>query len=197
VLHLDESDVRAVLHWDQLIPAMESALAAFSAGRVIQPVRNMITIEEGRRYLGVMPCAAEAAMGLKLVSFYPGNAGTAFPTHLAMILLFDPDTGQPLALMDGRLITEMRTAAVSAAVTKRLASPGSRTLALLGSGVQAKAHLEALSRVRRFDDVRVWSRTPGHARRFAAEHGARAMDAESAVRGADVVVAATNALERF
>jgi thiomorpholine-carboxylate dehydrogenase len=195
VVHLDESDVRAVLHWEQLIPAMESALAAFSAGRVIQLVRNMITIEEGRRYLGIMPCATEAAMGLKLVSFYPGNAGTAFPTHLAMILLFDPDTGQPLALMDGRLITEMRTAAVSAAVTKRLAAPGSRTLALLGSGVQAKAHLEALSRVRRFDDVRVWSRTPGHARRFAAEHGARAMDAESAVRGADVVVTATNALE--
>jgi thiomorpholine-carboxylate dehydrogenase len=174
---------------------MERALAAFSAGRVIQPVRNMITIEEGKRYLGVMPAVTEAAMGLKLVSFYPGNAGTTFPTHLAMIMLFDPRTGQPLAIMDGRLITEMRTAAVSAAVTKRLAAQGSHTLALLGSGAQAKAHLEALSLVRRFDDVRVWSRTPEHARRFAAEHGAQAMDAESAVRGADVVVTATNALE--
>jgi thiomorpholine-carboxylate dehydrogenase len=91
--------------------------------------------------------------------------------------------------MDGRLITEMRTAAVSAAVTRRLASP-----ALLGSGVQAGAHLEALSRVCRFEEVRVWSRTPEHARRFAAAHGARAMDAEAAVRGADVVVTATNAL---
>jgi hypothetical protein len=87
---------------------------------------------------------------------------------LAMILLFDPGTGQPLAIMDGRLITEMRTAAVSAAVTKRLASAESRVLALLGSGVQAKAHLEALSQVRRFAEVRVWSRTPEHARRFAA-----------------------------
>jgi thiomorpholine-carboxylate dehydrogenase len=151
MMHLDEADVRAVLTWDPLIPAMEAALAAFSAGRVIQPVRSMITIEEARRYLGVLPAATEDAMGLKLVSFYPGNRGTVHPTHLAMILLLDPATGQPLARMDGRLITEMRTAAVSAAVTKRLASPDSQVLALLGSGVQAKAHP-------------IWRRSP----RFAA-----------------------------
>jgi ornithine cyclodeaminase/alanine dehydrogenase-like protein (mu-crystallin family) len=89
----------------------------------------------------------------------------------------------------------MRTAAVSAAVTKYLAAPGSRVLALLGSGVQAKAHLEALSHVCKFDEVRVWSRTPEHAENFAREHGAVAVDAESAVRGADVVVTATNARE--
>src|SRR5439155_1087033 len=83
-------------------------------GHVLQPVRNMLTIEEGRRYLGVMPAVAEEAMGAKLVSFYPGNAGTALPTHMAMVLLFRPETGEPLAVMDGRLITEMRTAAVSA-----------------------------------------------------------------------------------
>jgi len=195
VMYLDEPAVRAALRWDQLIAEMEAALTALSQGRVIQPVRNTITIEEGKRYLAVMPAVAENAMGLKAVSFYPGNAGTALPTHLAMILLFRPDTGEPLAVMDGRLITEMRTAAVSAAVTKYLASPDSRVLALLGSGVQAAAHLEALSQVRRFDEVRVWSRTPGHAQRFAREHGARAMDAESAVRGADVVVTATNAAE--
>jgi ornithine cyclodeaminase/alanine dehydrogenase-like protein (mu-crystallin family) len=195
VMHLDEAAVRAVLRWDPLIAAMEAALTALSQGRVIQPVRNVITIEEGKRYLAVMPAVAEDAMGLKAVSFYPGNAGMALPTHLAMILLFRPDTGEPLAVMDGRLITEMRTAAVSAAVTKHLASPDSRVLALLGSGVQAKAHLEALSQVRRFEEVRVWSRTFEHAERFAREHGARAMDAESAVRGADVIVTATNALE--
>ena len=76
MMHLDEAAVRAVLTWGTLIPAMETALSAFSAGRVIQPVRSMITVEEGRRYLGVMPAAAEDAMGLKLVSFYPGNRGT-------------------------------------------------------------------------------------------------------------------------
>ncbi len=195
VMYLDEQAVRAALRWDQLIAEMEAALTALSQGRVIQPVRNTITIEEGKRYLAVMPAVAEDAMGLKAVSFYPGNAGTALPTHLAMILLFRPDTGEPLAVMDGRLITEMRTAAVSAAMTRYLASPDSRVLALLGSGVQAAAHLEALSQGCRFDEVRVWSRTPAHAQRFAREHGARAMDAESAVRGADVVVTATNAVE--
>jgi ornithine cyclodeaminase/alanine dehydrogenase-like protein (mu-crystallin family) len=194
--YLDEASVRAVLCWDPLIAAMEQALAAFSAGQVIQPVRNMLTIEEGRRYLGIMPAVAEGAMGLKLVSFYPGNAGTGIPTHSAMILLFRPDTGEPLAVMDARLITEMRTAAVSAAATRRLASPESRILALLGSGVQAGAHLEALSRLRRFDEIRVWSRTSEHARRFAEAHGVRATpDAESAVRDADVIVTATSAQE--
>jgi thiomorpholine-carboxylate dehydrogenase len=195
VMHLDEDAVRAVLRWDPLIACMEAALTALSRGRVIQPVRNVITIEEGKRYLALMPAVAEGAMGVKAVSFYPGNAGTALPTHLAMILLFRPDTGEPLAVMDGRLITEMRTAAVSAAVTKYLAAPDSHVLAILGSGVQAAAHLEALSLVRRFDDVRVWSRTPDHAKRFAEKHNARSMDAESAVRGADVIVTATNSLE--
>jgi thiomorpholine-carboxylate dehydrogenase len=195
VMHLDEADVRAALRWDELIAAMEVALAAFSAGSVLQPVRNMLTIEEGKRYLGIMPAVAEAAMGAKLVSFYPANAGTNVPTHMAMVLLFSTETGEPLAVMDGRLVTEMRTAAVSAAVTRRLASPDSRVLAILGSGVQAKAHLEVLRELYPFDEVRVWSRTPEHARRFAEEHGVTAMDAESAVRGADVVVTATNAEE--
>ena len=191
---LDESSVRAVLRWDPLIDAMERALAEFSAGEVIQPLRAMITIEESKRYLGVMPAVAKTAMGLKMVSFYPGNEGTNVPTHMAMILLFRADTGEPLAVMDGRLITEMRTAAASAAVTRRLASPESRVLALIGSGVQAGAHLEALGRVRAFDEVRVWSRTRENADRFASEHGARATaDAESAVRGADVIVVATSA----
>src|SRR6266851_5263570 len=143
MMHLDEAAIRAVLRWDALIAAMEPALAAFSSGQVLQPVRNMLTIEEGKRYLGIMPAVTQEAMGLKLVSFYPGNAGTGVPTHLGIILLFRPDTGEPLAVMDGRLITEMRTAAVSAAVMKHLTPPESHVLALLGSGVQASAHLEA------------------------------------------------------
>ena len=195
VMYLNEADVRAALRWDELIAAMEGALADFSAGHVVQPVRNWLTIEEGNRYWGIMPAAAEDAMGLKLVSFYPCNAGTDVPTVMAMVLLVQPDTGQPLAVMDGRTITAMRTAAVSAAVTRRLASPESRVLTLLGSGVEAASHLEALTRVREFDEVRVWSRTPAHAQAFAVRHGARAMDAESAVRGADVIVTATPARE--
>ena len=196
-LTFSEGDVANVLKYEQLIPAMEKALSDFSAGRVIQPVRNLLTIEEGKRFLGIMPAVTQNAMGAKLVCFYPKNAGTGVPTHLAMIMLFEPETGQPLACMDGRLITEMRTAAVSAAVTKYLAPEKSRILTLLGSGVQAEAHMQALRRVCQFDEVRVWSRTPEHAIRFATRHGARAMAIESAVQGADVIVTATSASEPF
>ncbi|MBV9623546.1 MAG: ornithine cyclodeaminase family protein [Acidobacteria bacterium] len=189
----EEMEIRAALDWRELIAAMEKALAEFSAGRVIQPLRSIVTIEEESRYLGLMPAVTPEAMGLKAVTFYPSNASSAIPTHMAVVLLFRPDTGEPLAIMDGRLITEMRTAAVSAAVTNRLASPDSHVLALLGSGVQARSHLEALAQVRKFDDVRVWSQTPENARRFAEQYGVRATDAESAVRGADVVVVATTA----
>jgi thiomorpholine-carboxylate dehydrogenase len=195
VLYLDEEQVRALLQWDELIPAMENALAQFSLGQVVQPVRNMLTVEEGKRYLGIMPAVADEAMGAKLVSFYPGNEEKGIATHHAMILLFRPDTGEPLAVMDGRLITEMRTAAVSAAVTKYLAAPEAHVLALVGSGVQADAHLQALSRVRHFDEIRVWSRTAAHADRFAGQHRAKAMPIAEAVRGADVIVTATNALQ--
>src|SRR5262245_47211876 len=88
VMYLDEDSIRGLLRWDRLIAAMEEALADFSLGRVLQPVRNMLTIEEGKRYLGIMPAVAADAMGVKLVSFYPQNAGSGIPTHMAMILLF-------------------------------------------------------------------------------------------------------------
>jgi thiomorpholine-carboxylate dehydrogenase len=195
MLTLTDADVAALLTYDRLIPAMERALAAFSMGEVVQPTREMLTIEEGKRYLGVMPAVGAKTMGAKLVAFYPGNAEAGLDTHFATILLFETAHGRPLAAIEGRLITEMRTAAVSTAVTKRLARPGARSLALLGAGVQAKAHLEALRTLFRFDDVRVWSRTPARARDFAQAHGARAMAIEDAVRGADVVVTATHALD--
>jgi len=193
VRFLDDAAVRDALRWDTLIPAMEDALAALSSGRVNQPVRNWMTVEEGNRYWGVMPAIGAEAMGIKLVSFYPRNADIGVPTVMAIVVLFSARTGEPLAVMDGHTLTAMRTAAVSAAVTKRLSSPDSRILALLGSGIEAASHLDALRQVRTFDEVRVWSRTPEHAARFAAQHGATAMDAESAVRGADVIVTATPA----
>lgn len=134
-------------------------------------------------------------MGIKMVTYYPGNAGTELPTHMAIIALFDPKTGEPLALMDGRYITEMRTAAVSAVATDALAAPDAKVLTLLGAGVQGRAHLEALQHVRKFEEIRVWNRTPERAERFAKEHGVKAMTLEAAVRDADVVVAATSAHE--
>jgi thiomorpholine-carboxylate dehydrogenase len=181
---LDEHEVRKHLQWEALIAAMENALIEFSAGRVQQPVRRLLSIERHGGFFGVMPAVSADAVGAKLVTFYPGNAARGVPTHLAVILLFAPETGEALALLDGRLITEMRTAAVSAAATKALATPDAGVLAILGSGVQARAHVEALRRVRAFREIRVWSRTPAHAERFAEE---------DAVRGADVIVTATAA----
>jgi thiomorpholine-carboxylate dehydrogenase len=138
-----------------------------------------------------MPVVTRGGMGAKLVAFFPKNAASGRPTHLGTIVLLDTDSGSPLAVLDARLITEMRTAAVSAAVTRYLAPANARVLALVGSGVQAHAHLEALRHVCRFEEIRVWSPTAAHAQRFAVQHGARAMELEAAVRGADVIVTAT------
>ena len=135
-----------------------------------------------------MPAYTGTALGTKLVAFYPHNTGV--PTHHATILLFKPETGEPLATMDGRLITEVRTAAVSAVATERLAKPNSSVLGIIGSGVQARSHLEALRLVRDFGEVRVWS--PNRSVEFARERGVHAAaSAEEAVQGADVVVTAT------
>lgn len=191
---LKEEQVREHLPMTKLIPAMEKALIDFSAGRVTQPVRSVISINtaEATGFLGLMPAFTPDGLGLKAVTFYPSNSERGIPTHMATIFLVDPQTGTPLAIMDGRLITEMRTAAVSAAATKLLASLDAKVLAILGSGVQARSHLEALRLVRQFDEIRVWSPTLAHAKQFAQEIGAMAMPAEQAVRDADVIVTVTS-----
>ncbi len=192
VAYYDSEQVRQVLRMADLIPAMERALVDFSAGRVVQPVRNMLKAEPAGGFFAAMPAIAPDGIGTKLVSFFPGNAEKGLHTHHAIIALFDGASGTPLAVMDGGLITEMRTAAVSAAATKAMADPGAKVLAILGSGVQARSHVEALGLVRDFTEIRVWSRTPGHAEAFAREVGAAAMSAQAAVEGADVVVTATS-----
>jgi len=187
LLILSEEAVRGLLRMEDLIPAMEGALAALSRGHVVQPVRVMLPVAEHGGFFGLMPAYA-GALGAKLVTLYPNNQGV--PTHHAMILLFKPETGEPLVIMDGRLITEMRTGAVSAVATRLLARPDASVLAILGAGVQARSHLEALRHVRPFREVRVWS--PRNAKTFAERFGLTAApSAEQAVRGADVVVVAT------
>jgi ornithine cyclodeaminase/alanine dehydrogenase-like protein (mu-crystallin family) len=168
---------------------MEHALADFSSGEVVQPVRTILPVADHQGFFGLMPAYAGGALGAKLVTFYPQNKG--IHTHHATILLFKPETGEPLVSMDGRLITEVRTAAVSAVATKYLARSDASVLALIGSGVQARSHLEALRLVRGFEEVRVWS--PRNAGAFARQFdGVRATaSAEEAVRDADVVVTAT------
>src|SRR5213082_925680 len=193
-LFLNEEQVRQHLRLADLIPAMEKALIDFSAGKVIQPVRSVIKVDVAAAtgFLGLMPALTPSGLGLKAVTFYPSNTERGIPTHMATIFLVDPETGAPLAVMDGRLITEMRTAAVSAAATKLLAPPDAKVLAILGSGVQARSHVEALRLVRNFEEIRVWSPTKEHAERFAKEIGATATSVEQAISGADVIVTATN-----
>ena len=174
-----------------LIPAMASALADLSSGKAVQPVRMALPVADHKGFMGVMP-AYNGALGAKIVTFYPNNKG--IHTHNGVILLFRPETGEPIAMIDGRLITEMRTAAASAVATDLLARQETAVLSILGSGVQAHSHLEALRLVREFSEVRVWS--PRNGKLFADVHdGVRVTDtAEEAVRGADVIVVATSSL---
>src|SRR5438876_9000528 len=191
-LFINEEQVRQHVRMADLISAMEKALIDFSARKVTQPVRSVIKVDPPGGFLGLMPALTPDGLGLKAVTFYPSNVERGIPTHMATIFLVDPQTGTPLAIMDGRLITEMRTAAVSAAATKVLAFPAAKILAILGSGVQSRSHAEALQLVRNFEEIRVWSPNKSHAEQFAKEIGAKTMSAEAAVRDADVVVTATS-----
>lgn len=197
---LTEQHVASLLSMDDLIQAMTSALARFSAGEVQQPVRTVLSVGPQKAWFGVMPaCAAEPPqLGAKLVSVFGDNLKKGLPSHLATILLFDPDTGALMAVMDGRFITEARTAAVSAVSAQALARPDASRLAILGTGVQARSHLEALAGVRRLADVRVWSPQARNRERFVAEMSGTVAapitacdSADAAVRDADVVVLVT------
>ena len=184
-----------------LIAAMEAALARFSAGEVLQPVRSVLTVGPTKAYFGLMPAYVPnpGSLGAKLVTVFADNPSKHLPSHLATILLLDPETGALQAIMDGRYITEARTAAVSAVSARFLAKRDASTLAIIGSGVQARSHLEALAEVRQLTDVRVWSPKVLSRERFVSDVSGhvsvsvRATNtAEDAVRGADLIVLATS-----
>ena len=194
-LIISEQEIASVLKYEELIDVMQDALIEYSKGKILQPDREMLPVESQLRYFAAMPAASEKIMGAKLVSFFPKNAAKNIHTHMAMIVLFDVENGQPLAVMDGRLITEMRTAAVSAAITRKIVSPEAASLALVGSGVQAGAHFEALSTIFPLKDIRVWSRNFENAELFASRYAARALNLQDAVTDAEIVVCATAARE--
>ena len=195
-MYVSESEVRAVLSYEALIPAIRQALIDYSAGLVIQPPRTIMragNAEDDRNgWFATMPVIAGDVMAVKNVTFYPGNDELALPTHMAIIELLRRSTGEPLAVMDGRLITEMRTAAVSAVALAALAPASARSLGILGSGVQARSHLQAFRQVMpSFTDVRIWSRNPANAERLASEAAARTTSIEEAA-SADVVLTVTS-----
>ena len=191
----NEAAIAGVLEWPALIDTIERAMISFSAGDVVQPVRQMLPVPGQDAFMGAMPAIGEA-MAVKVVTLYHGNAGTGIPTHQATILVFDKDNGSPVAVLDGRLITEMRTAAGSAAAARKLSVPSPEAVTIMGSGVQARAHANALAAVRPLGELRLWARTETAGRAAAEEIGAVFVaDAEAAVRDADIVACTTSATE--
>jgi ornithine cyclodeaminase len=151
------------------IEVMADVLRAMTEGQAILPLRTVIPLPQGRGAFASMPSVLSQpdALGIKVITVYPANHGTEFDSHQGAVLLFEPEHGSLVAIMDASSITAIRTAAVSAVATRLLARQGSRWLAILGSGVQAETHLEAMTLVRPIQRVSVWSRSSDHARQFA------------------------------
>lgn len=199
---VDQEAVAELLPMRDCIEAVREALTALGRGEAVQPLRSVMWLPDHSGALGMMPgyLGDPKVLGMKVVSVFPGNEGTDLDSHQGMVVLFEPDTGRPAALVDATEITAVRTAAASGVATDALARADARSLALLGSGTQARTHLEAMAVVRNLEEVRVWSRTPGHAERFADAHRHRidahlqvSGSAEEAVRQADIVCTTTSA----
>ena len=199
VLILGEADVRRLLPMDECIDLMAEALAGLERGNLSMPLRSVFRPPGARSLMGLMPAYRDGgggAYGLKAICVFPDNPARGLDTHQGAVLLFDGETGELRAALNASAITEIRTAAVSAVATRLLAREDARELAILGAGVQARSHVEAMQAVRDFERVRVWSRTDEHARVLAEETGATAVaTAEEALRGADVVCATTSSRE--
>ena len=190
MLVLSQAEVARLLDVDQLLDALERAFVELSAGRASVPPRIAAFSEHG--LLGAMPGYVDGVLAAKLVTLFPDHE----PSHQALIAVFDAETGTPTAVMDGTHITAVRTGGGSAVATRALARDDARVLTILGGGVQGRSHLDAVGRVRDFQEVRIASRNPEHAHAFAEETGATAVDTfEEAVAGADVVCACTSAAE--
>ena len=198
---LTEEHVRSVLPMAELIACMESALGRFSSGEVQQPIRTVLNVGPQKHWWGLMPAYVNQPpiMGAKIVTVFDTNTDRGLHTHQAVIVLLDPGTGTLRAVMDGRYITEARTGAVSAVSARYLSRAAASTLAIIGTGVQARGHLDAFTEVRQLQEVRIWSPKRASRERFVKEvqphagvplHAAES--AEEAVRGADLIVLATS-----
>jgi ornithine cyclodeaminase/alanine dehydrogenase-like protein (mu-crystallin family) len=193
---LDEHEVTQLLPMRECIDAMEEVLTSLARGELFQPLRWAARPPEQPTLIGLMPAyraKPEPTYALKAVVVSPGNSERGLDPHQGTVTLFDGETGVVRAVMNASAITAIRTAAVSAVATRALIRADARTLAILGAGFQAGAHLEALRAVHDWERIVMWSRTPGRAARFDGVE--EAASAEDAVRAADVVVTVTSARE--
>ena len=203
MLVIKGSEVAEILTMESCIAVMETVLAELSEGEAVQSLRQVVPLQE-RNVLGLMPgyLRQEGVAGAKIISVFPGNHGAGLPSHQGIVSVFDAATGVLLALVDGQSITAIRTAAVSAAATRLLAREEAESLAILGTGEQARSHLEAMLQVRDITRAKVWGRTPAKAREFADVMSSRwsieitaAPSVQDAVRDADIICTVTAASE--
>lgn len=199
LLVLSQQDVEQLLDMEGCIEAMAEALASLARGEVHVPLRVVVRPDGEDTFLGLMPAhrgGGAPLYSLKTVCVFPDNPERGLDAHQGTVTLFDGETGETRALLNASAVTAIRTAAVSAVATRLLAREDARELAILGAGVQARSHLEAMRLVRDFDRVRIFSPTPAHAKTLAKSGGAQAVEtAQEAVQGADVVVTATSSVD--
>jgi ornithine cyclodeaminase/alanine dehydrogenase-like protein (mu-crystallin family) len=199
ILVLNQEEVEQLLDMEGCIEAMAEALSSLARGEVHVPLRAVVRPPGEDTFIGLMPAhrgGGAPLYSLKTVCVFPDNPKRGLDAHQGTVTLFDGESGETTAVMNASAITAIRTAAVSAVATRLLAREDARTLGILGAGVQARSHLEALRLVRDFDRVRIFSPTAAHAEALAREAGAEAVGtAEEALRGADVVVTATSSVE--
>jgi ornithine cyclodeaminase len=205
LLVLSAPDVHELLRYPDCVAVMRSALSALAAGQADQPLRVIIRPAGAAGLMGLMPAylaGGEAAYGLKAVTVTPGNPAAGLDAHQGVVLVSDGPTGVPVAVLNASAITEIRTAATSVLATDLLARPGAGDLAVIGTGVQARAHIRAFSQTRELRRIRVAGRDPARAAKFAAALAPEIAvpvtacpDAAAAVAGADIIVTATSSAE--
>jgi ornithine cyclodeaminase len=199
---IDGEEIRARLTYERCIPIVREAMIAFSTGETRQLLRAVLPLH-GDRLFGVMSgaLAADGPFGAKLISVYPENFAKDRPSHQGVVVLFDPDGGAPVCILEAGAITAIRTAAASAVATEALARPDASRLAILGYGEQAASHIRAIAKVRALETVRVWGRSPQRAATFAARMSAEtgldvvpAADVREGIADADIVCTVTAAV---
>lgn len=204
VLIINQSEVYQLLPMDECMEIMAEALKTLARGEAINPLRRGLLLPEKTGILGMMPAYLGdiKALGVKVISIFPGNEGTEYDSHQGAVMLFEPEHGRLLVIIDASSITAIRTAAVSGVATKLLARQDAGDLAILGSGVQAHMHLQAMLLARQIRRVRVWSRTFDHAQAFAQRESERygipvepMATAREAVEGAGIICTTTTAHE--
>jgi ornithine cyclodeaminase/alanine dehydrogenase-like protein (mu-crystallin family) len=204
MLIIPQEEIPSLLPMDECMAVMADALATLARGQAILPLRTMFRLPNDTGVFAMMPgyLGAPEALGIKVITVFPRNHGTAYDSHQGVVLLFETEHGGPIAMLDASSITAIRTAAVSGVATGLLARDGAHDLAILGSGVQARTHLDAMLHARRIERVRVWSRNPENARRFAREVGEQRQlavevmgEVQATVDGADIICTVTSSRE--